>query len=638
MTDGPQSGVPEAWLTALSLARRARSGEPAAREQVKEAVQRLCDDPELLSLVDLDRAVTQLTGLLDDLEEPEASQALLRQVVSGVTANGTDARSPLASLNRIAVALADRGQLPSAKKVLSVASRAPWRRAHIDYLDLAITFANLAEVELALNNVDAAATSTDRALQFIRMAPAGTQADGLPVAQLEIRLRLASLKATTARARNKPAEAQLDALAEIARSLVGLLGGEHPKSLSALVTLALAECESATGSGDRDRSERAVDVLLIAAQKAGASAGGSHPLTVTALTSLAAAEGLVALHSGDDRRLARAETLMATAQERSRAAIESGGSRQPAAPREAPASGPQPDTESEGSPQPTAPREAPASGPQPDTESEGSPQAAVPREAPVSRSQPDPAVAASTLTFSVLGPVGVWRDRLTVPLGSQRERLLLATLLLHAGHVVPADVLIRAGWGDDVPPWPRRLLAVYIARLRRRLGRDVLVTKPPGYMILLAPGSLDLHRAQELADTAMRSLPDRRTEEAREFLNQALALWRGDPLESLPGPFAEEERERLRERRLELLATRLELDLELGEHEKALAELTELTAEDPQRQRWRELLMLALHRSGRQDEALDQYEAARRILADALGDGTDAPSRDLERRKREDRP
>ncbi|MFI5751639.1 BTAD domain-containing putative transcriptional regulator [Streptomyces sp. NPDC051644] len=624
MTGGPEPRVPEAWLTTLSLAQRAQSGDTAARDQVKDAVQQLSRDPELLSIGDLGQAVTGLTGLLDDLEEPEVSQALLRQVVSRLTAKGTDVRSRQRSLNRIAVALANRGQLTAAEQVLSAAIKTPWRRSDSDYTALAITSANLAAVELGLNDVDAAGRSADRAAQFIRMAPASTQSDGRPVAQLELRLRVASLKATTARARNKHAavEARLDEIAEIARSLVGLLGGEHPKSLSALVTLALAECESATASGDRDRSERAVDVLLIAAQKAAASAGGRHPLTVTALSSLAAAEGLVALDSGDSQRLSRAEALANTAQERSRAAAENRGLRRPTAPREAQLPQPQPDE--------AAPREAQLPQPQPDE--------AAPREAQVPQPQPDEAVDVSTLTFSVLGPVGVWRDGLTVTIGSLRERLLLATLLLHEGRVVPTDVLIRAVWGDSPLALSTALLHVHVARLRRRLGPDVLVRKPPGYLLRLAPGSLDLHRARELAEQAGESRAAGRAEEARAFLNQALALWTGDPLEALPVPDAEEEREQLREWRLELLATRLELDLELGEPEKAIAELTELTAEDPQRRRWRKLLMLALHRNEQQADAVDQYSAARRLLADALGDSPDASLRDLERRMREDRP
>ncbi|GAA3834928.1 hypothetical protein GCM10022403_079640 [Streptomyces coacervatus] len=624
MTGGPEPRVPEAWLTTLSLAQRAQSGDTAARDQVKDAVQRLSRDPELLSIGDLGQAVTGLTGLLNDLEEPEVSQALLRQVVSRLTAKGTDVRSRQRSLNRIAVALANRGQLTAAEQVLSAAIKTPWRRSDSDYTALAITSANLAAVELGLNDVDAAGRSADRAAQFIRMAPASTQSDGRPVAQLELRLRVASLKATTARARNKHAavEARLDEIAEIARSLVGLLGGEHPKSLSALVTLALAECESATASGDRDRSERAVDVLLIAAQKAAASAGGRHPLTVTALSSLAAAEGLVALDSEDSQRLSRSEALMNTAQERSRAAAENGGLRRPTAPREAQVLLPQPDE--------AAPREAQVLLPQPDE--------AAPREAQVLQLQPDEAVDVSTLTFSMLGPVGVWRDGLTVTIGSLRERLLLATLLLHEGRVVPTDVLIRAVWGDSPPALSTALLHVHVARLRRRLGPNALVRKPPGYLLRLAPGSLDLHRARELVEQAGESRAAGRAEESRGLLNQALALWTGDPLEALPVPDAEEEREQLREWRLELLATRLELDLELGEPEKAIAELTKLTAEDPQRRRWRKLLMLALHRSEQQADAVDQYSAARRLLADALGDSPDASLRDLERRMREDRP
>lgn len=106
---------------------------------------------------------------------------------------------------------------------------------------------------------------------------------------------------------------------------------------------------------------------------------------------------------------------------------------------------------------------------------------------------------------------------------------------------------------------------------------------------------------------------------ARTLLTRALDLWDGEPLAGVPGPHADTERTRLAEWRLQLLETRLDLDLEVGHHAEAVSELTALTAAHPLRERLRELLMLALYRSGRQAEALAVYADTRRLLADELG-------------------
>ncbi|MFC5213058.1 AfsR/SARP family transcriptional regulator [Streptomyces coerulescens] len=561
---------PEAWVTALSLAERARSGDADARDRLKGAVQRLCGDPGLLAHSDPGQAVARLMGLLDGLGETEPAQSLLRRCVSRLTAKGTDGRAQRASLNLIAVALAEHGQLPAAKRVSSAAAELGWRRSHTDFTDVTITFVNLATVELALGDAEAAARSADRAAQFLRLAPV----DDHPEALLELRLRVTSLMTATARARDEHAraDAHLDDLGDIARSLVAEFGGDHPKSLSALVTLALAECESATAAGDRERSERAVDVLLIAAQKAAALAGRRHPLTVSALKSLAAAEGLVALDSGDGERLARAEALVAT-----RVRAES---------------------------------------------------------RPPARQQPGTAVDPTPTAFHLLGPVHARRGGTTVPLVSDRERVLLAKLLLNAGRVVPTDDLMRAAWGDDFQVSPLRLLLFHMERLRRDLGSDVLVEDPSGYLIRIAPGSLDLHEARELVE---QSRGAGRREQAREFLNQALALWTGDPLAGLPGRYAREQRALLRAWHVDLLEARLELDLELGrDHEALITELADHVAENPQSQRLQELLLAALDREAASTEAPDEYADARRVLADALGAAPSASLRELERRIHEE--
>ncbi|MGC5412917.1 AfsR/SARP family transcriptional regulator, partial [Streptomyces sp. DT225] len=90
-------------------------------------------------------------------------------------------------------------------------------------------------------------------------------------------------------------------------------------------------------------------------------------------------------------------------------------------------------------------------------------------------------------------------------------------------------------------------------------------------------------------------------------LNKALGLWDGEALAYVPGPYAEYQPTRREAWRLQLTETRLDLDLEAGCHAEAVSELTALTAAHPLRERLRELLMVALYRSGRQAEALAVY-------------------------------
>ncbi|MEU6984632.1 BTAD domain-containing putative transcriptional regulator [Streptomyces sp. NPDC046324] len=229
-------------------------------------------------------------------------------------------------------------------------------------------------------------------------------------------------------------------------------------------------------------------------------------------------------------------------------------------------------------------------------------------------------VRTDDLRFSVLGPVRAWRDGAALPSGSPQQRALLAALLLRDGRTATASELIDAIWGDEPPSQALAAVRTYASRLRKILDTGVLVSESGGYAIRTADaGALDLNVAQELAAEAdkLRGAGDRAA--ARSRLNKALGLWDGEALASVPGPYAETQRVRLEEWRLQLLETRLDMDLEAGAHAEAVSELTALTAAHPLRERLRELLMLALYRSGRQAEALAVYADTRRLLADELG-------------------
>ncbi|MFC8226869.1 BTAD domain-containing putative transcriptional regulator [Streptomyces sp. NPDC057287] len=232
---------------------------------------------------------------------------------------------------------------------------------------------------------------------------------------------------------------------------------------------------------------------------------------------------------------------------------------------------------------------------------------------------PQERAAGAPLRFTVLGPVRAWRGGEALQSGSPQQRALLAALLLRDGRTATAAELIDALWGDDPPSQALATVRTYASRLRKTLGQDTLVSESGGYAVRIPRGALDLTLAQDLAAEAEKARGGGDRCQARTLINKLLGLWDGEALASLPGPYAENQRSSLEEWRLQLTETRLDMDLEVGCHAEAVSELTALTAAHPLRERLRELLMVALYRSGRQAEALAVYADTRRLLAEELG-------------------
>ncbi|MFH9236926.1 AfsR/SARP family transcriptional regulator [Streptomyces anulatus] len=228
-------------------------------------------------------------------------------------------------------------------------------------------------------------------------------------------------------------------------------------------------------------------------------------------------------------------------------------------------------------------------------------------------------VTPDVLRFTVLGPVRAWRGPELLSSGSPQQRALLAALLLREGRTATAGELIDAFWGEDPPSQALATIRTYASRLRKILGQDTLVSESGGYAIRTDRAALDLTLAQDLAAEAEKARAAGDRCQARTLINKVLGLWDGEALASVPGPYADNQRTRLEEWRLQLTETRLDLDLEVGCHAEAVSELTALTAAHPLRERLRELLMVALYRSGRQAEALAVYADTRRLLAEELG-------------------
>ena len=221
------------------------------------------------------------------------------------------------------------------------------------------------------------------------------------------------------------------------------------------------------------------------------------------------------------------------------------------------------------------------------------------------------------LEFRILGPVEVLVDGAVVPLGGEKQRALLALLLLDAGRVVSTDRLIDALWGEQPPRTAATSLQNFVSQLRKVLGADAVETRAPGYRLRVEPDQLDLHRFERLLEDA-RAEADAKTRAQK--LRAALGLWRGAALaEFVFQAWAGSEAARLEELRLTALEERVEADLEAGRHADVVGEVESLVREHPVRERLRGQLMLALYRAGRQAEALEVYHSARQTLVEELG-------------------
>jgi DNA-binding SARP family transcriptional activator/Tfp pilus assembly protein PilF len=225
--------------------------------------------------------------------------------------------------------------------------------------------------------------------------------------------------------------------------------------------------------------------------------------------------------------------------------------------------------------------------------------------------------------FRILGPVEAWTGQDWAKITAAKQRSLLATLLVHAGQPVSTDVLAEEVWRGEPPAKPSSLLSVYMYHLRRLIGDTdgrVLSTRPPGYQVVLGRGGLDADQFTRLVAMGRQALADGAPSRAVDLLTEALDLWRGRALADVfPTQLIEAEARRLEESRVEALELRAEASLACGRNAEVIPELRRLLADQPMREKLWALLMRALYGAGRQAEALEVYDEARRKIADELG-------------------
>ena len=227
------------------------------------------------------------------------------------------------------------------------------------------------------------------------------------------------------------------------------------------------------------------------------------------------------------------------------------------------------------------------------------------------------------MRFRLLGPLEIragedWRG-----IGAPKWRSVLATLLIHPGQIVSADALINEVWGDAPPARAANLISIYVLRLRRLMDDEdsrLLVTRAPGYQLLLTPSDTDALVFETMVRDGRRAFAAGDPAGAASQLTEALALWHGQPLADVPPtPLVEAEAERLNELHLGAIELRITAELACGDHAQAVAEIRRLLADHPLREGLWLLLMRALDGAGRHAEALEVYGRARDAISEQLG-------------------
>lgn len=229
------------------------------------------------------------------------------------------------------------------------------------------------------------------------------------------------------------------------------------------------------------------------------------------------------------------------------------------------------------------------------------------------------------MQFQILGPLQVLANNVPLPVRGSREQKILATLLLHADQPVPLEHLVNAVWDDNPPATAATQVRNRISGLRKSWSSAIeqpcslLTTEGNGYLLRLKGHDLDLRNLEHQVSSAREAAGADNREEAARLLRAALGYWRGPTLYGIGGDAVTAAATLLEERRLLVTEECLSHELALGRHQQLIIEISALVRVHPFRERFTHHLMLALHRSGRQADALACYQRHTRILRDELG-------------------
>ena len=249
------------------------------------------------------------------------------------------------------------------------------------------------------------------------------------------------------------------------------------------------------------------------------------------------------------------------------------------------------------------------------------------------------------LRVQLLGPVRAHLDGREIDLGPSRSRTLFAMLATRAGNLVSHDEIVDGLWADSPPGNPSSNIYTYVNRLRRALDpqRDprasggLLESVPPGYRLNVEETAVDAALFTRHLNTGRALLAADPTAAVGE-LKAALELWHDAPLTGTSGPFSDTARLRLFEQRFNLVEDHAAAMLALGSHDAVVDDLRDLVRRYPFREHPRGLLMQALYRSGRTEDALEVFTDIKTMLDNELGIDPSSQLRQLRDRIAADSP
>jgi len=235
-------------------------------------------------------------------------------------------------------------------------------------------------------------------------------------------------------------------------------------------------------------------------------------------------------------------------------------------------------------------------------------------------------MAQDDVQFGVLGPLEMSINGTAVPLGTPKQRAVLAMLLINRNRPVSVDALTGAAWEQGPPAGARATLSSYVSNLRRLLAgagvetRALLASAPPGYRLAVPDRHYDLGRFATEKTAGVRAAADARFEQASDHFSAALAEWRGPVLDDLRDfNFVDAFQMGLVEEKIVTHIARAEVEIACGRPRSLIGELETLTIDHPYREALWAQLITAYYLDDRQSDALDAYHRLRDNLADDLG-------------------
>lgn len=233
--------------------------------------------------------------------------------------------------------------------------------------------------------------------------------------------------------------------------------------------------------------------------------------------------------------------------------------------------------------------------------------------------------AVQGVQFGVLGPLQMTVGGALVPLGTPKQRAVLALLVVNANRPVDIDTLIGAAWDQRPPQGARATLHAYISNLRRLMSsagidRTLLASAPPGYRLTIGKNQYDLGRFRTDKDAGVHAAAAAEFEQASRHMADALAQWRGPFLEDLRDfQFVETLATALDEEKVLAHTAHVEAEIACGRPQAVIMELEGLIAEHAYREPLWAQLITAYYLAGRQSDALDAYLRLKGTLAEDLG-------------------